>query len=75
MVARVSFEGASATKNWVCGGHDLFEAPQAGLGRCAKGLRRSRCGCSGGPASRDGGFSPLKPPKTRHKFAWPASVT
>ena len=30
-----------------------------GLG-CAKDLPRSRCGCSGGPTSRNGGFSPLK---------------
>ena len=38
-----------------------------GLG-CAKGFRRSRCGCSGGPATRNGGLSPLKQP-TSHKFA------
>ena len=32
-------------------------------------------GCSGGPTSRNGGFSPLDQPTTWHQFAWPASVT
>ena len=37
--------------------------------------RRGADGCSGGPTSRNGGFSPLKQPTTTHNFAWPASVT
>ena len=42
---------------------------------CARGLQRSCCSCSGGPTSCNGGFSPLKQPKTPHKFACHASVT
>ena len=64
----------SATKNRVCGGLGYVLGVAGGLG-CAEGLRRSRCGCSGGPTSRNGGFSPLKQPTTTHNFAWPASVT
>ena len=53
-------------KNWVCDGLDFFLGAADGLGY-AKGLRRSRCDCSVGPASRNGGFSPLKQPTTPHK--------
>ena len=63
VVGRVTFE-VQGDENWVCGG----------LG-CAKGLRRSRCDCCGGPTSHNGSFSPLNQPTTRHQFAWPASVT
>lgn len=45
-----------------------------GLG-CAKGLRRSRCGCSIGPTPRNGGVSNLNQPTTPHKPACHASAT
>ena len=61
-------------KNWVCGGLDIVLGAADGLlVGCAKG-RRSRCDCSVGPTSRNGGFSPLKQPTTLHKLAWPAAV-
>ena len=55
-------------KTRVCDGFDFVLGATDGLG-CAKGLRRSRCDCSGGPTSRNGGFSPLKQPMSPHKFA------
>ena len=64
----------SAMKNWVCGGLVCFLGA-AGSPGCAKGLRRSRCGCSGGPTSRNGQFSALKQLTTPHKFACHALVT
>ena len=73
VVARVSVE-VQGDENWVCGGLDCFRSVAGGL-RCAKDLRRPRCGCSGGLTSRNGGFSPLNLPTTWHQFAWPASVT
>ena len=51
-----------------------FRGVARGLG-CAKGLRRPRCGCSGGPTFGSGGFWPLNQPTTWHRLAWPASVT
>ena len=41
-------------KNWVCDGLDFFQAPWAVYLPCAiyRGRRASRCGRSGGPASR-----------------------
>ena len=62
-----------ATKNGVCGGLDCFRCVAGGLG-CPEGLRRPRSGRSGGPTSRNGGFSSLNQP-TWHQFARPASVT
>lgn len=54
-------------------GLGLFSGAADGL-RCAKGLRTSRRGCSDGLGI--GGCSTLKlSVTTRHKFAWPASVT
>ena len=58
-----------ATNNWVAEVFTTFLGAAGGLG-CAK---RSRCGYSGGPASRDGGFSLLQKPTRGHKFASPAS--
>ena len=52
----------------------FFRGFPGGLG-CAKGLRGSRCRCSGGLTSRNGGFSPVNAPTTRHQFAWPALVS
>ena len=43
-------------KNWACDGLDLIVGAADGLA-CAKDLRRSRCDCSGGPTSRNGGIS------------------
>ena len=39
-------------KNWVCDGLDFVLGAVGGL-LCARGRRVSRCGPSGGPASRD----------------------
>ena len=55
-------------------GLDCFRGAADGLGS-PKGIRRSRCDCSGGSTSRNDGFTPLKQPTTPHKFAWPASDT
>lgn len=57
------------TKSCFCGGLELLLGLglASSLGR-AKGLRRLRCGSSGCPASRDGGFSPQNQLTTRHKF-------
>ena len=60
-------------KTRVCDGLDSFLGAADGLS-CAKGPRRPRCDCSGGPTSRNGGFLPLARQTTPHKFAWPASV-
>ena len=73
VIGRLTFE-MQGDENWVCGGLDCFRGVAGGLG-CAKSLRRPRCGCCGGPTSRNGGFSPLNQPTTWHQFAWPASVT
>ena len=72
VVGRVTFE-VQGDEKLVCGGLNCFRGIAGGLG-CAKGLRRPRCGCSGGPTSRNGGFSPLNQPTTWHLFALPASV-
>ena len=72
VVGCVTFE-MQGDKNWVCGDLDCFRGVVGGLA-CAKGLWRSRCGCSDDPISRNGGFSPVNQPTTRHQFAWPASV-
>ena len=56
------------TTNWVCDGFDFFRGAADGLG-CTKGLRRSRCDCSGGPTSRNGGFSPVKQSTISDKIA------
>ena len=73
VVGRATFE-VQGDEKLVCGGLDCFRSVAGGL-RCAKDLRRPRCGCSGGPTSCNGGFSPLNQPTTWHQFAWPASVT
>ena len=52
----------------------IFRVGAADVLGCAKGLQRPRCGCSGCPASRVGGFSPLNQTTTAHRFAWPVSV-
>ena len=56
VVGRETFD-VQGDENWLCGGLDCFLSVAGGLG-CAKGLRRPHCGCSGGPTSRNGGFSP-----------------
>ena len=65
-VGRVTFE-VRATKHWACGGLDCFRSVAGGL-RCARGRRTPRCGCSGGPTSRKGGFSPLNQPTTWYQL-------
>ena len=67
--------GYSATKSWVCVGLEFLFLGALDGPRCAKSLRRSRCGCSGGPTSRNGQFSALKQLTTPHKFACHALVT
>ena len=62
VVGRVTFE-VQGDETWVCGGLECFGSVAGGL-CCAKDLRRPRCGCSGGPTSRNGGFSPLNQPTT-----------
>ena len=73
LVGRVSFEVPGDEKLGLRRSRCLRGIAD-GLG-CAKGLRRPRCGCSGGPTSRHGGFSPINQPTTWHQFAWPVSVT
>ena len=53
------FREANRDKNRVCDALVFFLRAADGLG-CAKSLRRSRCDCSCGPTSHNGGFSPLK---------------
>ena len=43
----VWFERQRGVKNWVCDGRSFVLGAANGLG-CAQGLRRSRCGLSGG---------------------------
>ena len=73
VVGLVTFE-MQGDENWVCGGLECFRGVAGALGG-AKGLRRPRFGFSGGPISRNGGFSPLNQPTAWHRFAWPASIT
>ena len=61
-------------KSAVCDGLVICSDPTGGL-LCAGGSRASRCGCSGGPVSREWGTPPVKQSTTRLKFAWLASVS
>ena len=64
----VGFGRQRWTKSRVCNCLDVFLGATGDL-RCAKGLRRSRCDCSGGATSSNGGISPLKQLTTAYKIA------
>lgn len=66
-VARVTLEVRRDEKR--CSRRRVVFVLGAASGRgCAEGLRRPHCGFfSGGPASRDGEFSPLSQPETWNK--------
>ena len=53
---------------------NLLRRPADGL-LCGWGCRTSRCGCSGGPVSREWWISSVKQSTTRLKLAWLASVS
>ena len=73
VVGRVTFE-VQGDEKWVCDGLDCFRSLTGGL-RCAKDLRRPRCGCSGGPTSRNGGLLASQSADDMAPIPWPASVT
>ena len=70
----VWFARQRGVKTWTCDGPCNFRGAADGL-LCARGRRTSRCGCSGGPVSREWWISPGNQSTTRLKFAWLTSVS
>ena len=58
----------------VCDGLVNFRGATDGL-LCARDSRTSRCGCSGGPVSREWWISPVKRSTAGLTFGWLASVS